>query len=431
MTMFQCRWIKKAMAAGVVLALSASLCEAEIPVDRSIQPVQLSVNTKYYWDGDKDGDLLWSSKTLVSVVGSEKGKGISGLQDSLWQYCKDVNKKHKDIREGILDAAKQEKALRKEYQPYVFYPFEHCTDVYIRRADTVATSLLEFSHTYEGGVHGMYGVRGRNFDSRSGKELSLKDVFTDTNMLIGAIETQLRRDYPNATFMEEGSTLMEDTVSRMVLDEVISWSLDPCGATFYFNPYVIGCYAEGIFNATILYDDYPGLFKEKYASMPANYCMELYPYLPVRTGFADGSSTVVEVGGTDSGVRVVAGGQTLVDSGFKGEARPVLVSLADGRRYLYVDAVEEGEQFERTRVYDISSGAPVTVPLKNWLSRRENVPANYKKANLDKNKKMEKNFYIMSDPDDFFMTAFNEETGETYKEVFKIGANGIPEQLIR
>ena len=165
--------------------------------------------------------------------------------------------------------------------------------------------------------------------------------------------------------------------------------------------------------------------------MPANYCMELYPYLPVRTGFADGSSTVVEVGGTDSGVRVVAGGQTLVDSGFKGEARPVLVSLADGRRYLYVDAVEEGEQFERTRVYDISSGAPVAVPFKNWLSRRENVPANYKKANLDKNKKMEKNFYIMSDPDDFFMTAFNEETGETYKEVFKIGANGIPEQLIR
>ena len=44
---------------------------------------------------------------------------------------------------------------------------------------------------------------------------------------------------------------------------------------------------------------------------------------------------------------------------------------------------------------------------------------------------MEKNFYIMSDPDDFFMTAFNEETGETYKEVFKIGADGIPEQLIR
>ncbi|WP_027407618.1 RsiV family protein [Anaerovibrio sp. RM50] len=427
--MFQYKGLKKAIVAGMVLVLSASLCEAEIPVDRSIQPVQLSVNTRYFWDGDKEDDLLWSSKTLVSMVGSGKEKGVTGLQDRLWQYGKDVDKQYKDIRASMLDAAKQEKALRKEYQPYTFYPFEHSTDVYIRRADTVAASLLEFSHSYEGGVHGMYGVRGKNYDSKSGKELSLTDVFTDANMLVGAIETQLRRDYPKATFTEEGSTLLEDTVSRMVLDDVVSWTLDPCGATFYFNPYVIGCYAEGIFNATILFDDYPGLFKEKYASMPANYCMELYPYLPVRTCFADGSSTAVEVSGTDSGIRVMAGGQTLVDSGYNGELRPVLVSLADGRRYLYVDAVEEGEQFECTRVYDISNGAPVAVPLKNWLSRRENVPADFKKAKIDKKKKMEKNFYIMSNPDGFFMTVFDEESGKTSKGIFKVGADGKPVEL--
>ncbi|WP_297967331.1 DUF3298 and DUF4163 domain-containing protein [uncultured Anaerovibrio sp.] len=414
--------IKKFLATGMIFALSVSLCEAEIPVDAAIQPIQLNVKTRYYRDGDGDGDLLWSSKTLVNMVGSGKEKGVAALQDSLWEYNKRANEEYKAVRDKMLKNAKAEKELRRADGSFFFGPYENLTDVYVRRADTNVTSLLEFYHSYEGGVHGMYAVFGRNFDSKTGRELELTDVFTDANMLVGAIEAQLRRDYPNASFMTDGDKLMERMVEHMILEDKISWSLDPCGATFYFNPYMIGSYAEGIFNATILFDDYPGLFREKYAAMPAVYCMELFPYLPVRTCFADGSSTAITVGGTDSGIRVEAGGEQLFDSGYSGIIRPILVSMADGRRYIYVDTVEEGESWECTRAYDITNGVPTIVPQKSWVSRRADVPENYKEAVNNKNR--EKNFYVMSDVNDIWMTLFDEKGGQATKTSFKIGQGG-------
>ena len=411
------------------VALSA-VCEAASYIDESIRPIQVNVHTHYTVDRDKDGVLLRTSLTRVSFVGSQTGEVDKALGPVLWKYNDEKEQRAKNTREKMLGFAKQDRAERRAAGANSFPAHENITDIFVRRADTLALSLLECSQSYEGGVHGMYGVVGRNFDAKSGRELTLDDVFTDRNELAGAIAAQLRRDYPSASFMESGGVGMAEMVEQLVKDGVLIWTLDPCGASFYFNPYIIGSYAEGIFTATILFDEYPALFAEKYRRAPKSYCMELRPWLPVRTTFADGSGRAVNVKTTDGGVRIIMGGAILDDWGETYGLRPVLVSLADGRRYLYVDGVDAGRAWETTRVFDLSGNAPVRVPMNRRMTRRGDVDEDFAEAErgpikIDENR--DKVFYIMADPEHFSMSLLDEETGKAGLAECRIGADGTPE----
>ncbi|MBR1760321.1 MAG: DUF3298 domain-containing protein [Schwartzia sp.] len=430
--------------AAVMLSVGASLpawptavpfsavCEAASYIDESIRPIQVNVHTHYTVDRDNDGVLLRTSLTRVSFVGSQTGEVDKALGPVLWKYNDEKEQRAQNTREKMLGFAKQDRAERRAAGANFFPEYENVTDIFVRRADTLALSLLECSQSYEGGVHGMYGVVGRNFDAKSGRELTLDDVFTDRNELAGAIAAQLRRDYPSASFMESGGVGMAEMVEQLAKDGVLIWTLDPCGASFYFNPYIIGSYAEGIFTATILFDEYPALFAEKYRRAPKSYCMELRPWLPVRTTFADGSGTSVKVTTTDGGLRIVKGGAILDDWGETYGLRPVLVSLADGRRYLYVDGVVAGDAWERTRVYDLNGSAPVRVPMARQMARRGDIGEDYAEAErgpirIEENR--DKVFYIMANPEDFYMTLMDESTGKAELCQCRVGADGAPEIL--
>ncbi|MBQ9365798.1 MAG: DUF3298 domain-containing protein [Schwartzia sp.] len=409
---------------------SSVLCEAASYRDASIRPIQLTVCTHKAVNADKEGVLLRTSMTRVILVGSDIHEIDEALGGALRKYNEEATLRWQSSHKKLLEQAKACRAERAASSASFFPCYENINDVFVRRADTLAVSLLESERSYESGVSGMYGVVGRNFDATTGRELTLDDVFTDRSELAGAIEAQLRRDYPSASFMENGGIGMMEIVDRMAKDGTLIWTLDPCGATFYFNPNLLGSYAEGIFAATILFDEQPGLFAGKYRRAPKSYCMELRPRLSVRTTFADGSGTSVNVTTTDGGARVIAGGVALDDRGEASELRPVLVSLADGRRYLYVDAIDAGDVWETTCVYDLSGNVPVRVPMNRRMTRRGDVDEDFTEAErgpIRIDEKRDKVFYIMTDPDNFFMSLLDEETGKAGLAECRVGADGAPE----
>ncbi|ORT99813.1 hypothetical protein D081_1394 [Anaerovibrio sp. JC8] len=411
------------LATGFVSVGQAS---TDFHVDASIKPVQLYVTTQTTVDSDEDGEVLRSSIATVDMVGSGEDLGVEALKKALNTYNIQETKKYYDIRNGMIKQSVAEQVMRKEGGSTFFPVYEAMKDVYVRRADTVAVSLLEFCSSYEGGVHGMYGVWGRNFDSKSGKELKLKDVIKDKSLLIAAVENQLRRDYPNASFMESNSTLMQETVENMIKDDVIPWTLDPCGITVYFNPYAIGSYAEGMFTSTILMDEFPELFKVKYRSRPASYCMEIYSYMPLRTIFADGSGTSLFINDLYDGIVVQTGPNQLKDFKKSSHIRSQLISLADGRRYLYVDGIDDGLAWEKTRIYDITSGDPTPVSLTPWLNRRGDIPERFNLiTKYDASKCV---FYPIANPENFAMSVLDEGSGKASFHYFRIGNDGRPVQ---
>ena len=364
--------------------------------DASLRFLPLATRTRYVSDGDEKGELLRACWTSVGLAG--KLGDFGSVAKALADYSAEEARTADAARAEMIARGATDRAEREAQGARYFGPYQRSHELYVRRADALVVSLLEFGYEYSGGVHGMYGVSGANFDARTGKRLALSDVFTDLPALAEAIKQQLGFDYPDAPFRQSGGEGMRETVDQMVGDGSVRWVLEPRGVSFYFNPYVIGSYAEGIYTTTILFDTYPDLFRKDAQSAvllyrgPKAYAFELPAYLPVRLSNSPRDDRIRVTGGK-SGITILYGGEEMRDPFPVKDLRPTFVSLADGRRYLYVDCSQDGVRYE-TRVYDMNGSEPAclgTQPMTRLMTPPEDAS--------------ERGWYTLTDPEDFYMTA--------------------------
>ena len=246
---------------------------------------------------------------------------------------------------------------------------------YVQRMDWAVTSILESHAAYTGGHRGRFGVFGRNYDTRSGTELSLDDVFTDTSALPGLIAGRLRADYPGVAFRDD----LEAWLSEEAAEGHLSWTLFARGATFYFTPRGVVSTADFydtgrmIYTATIFYGDAPGLFAEPYDKGNAAWSVEVEPFTPVRVPLEDGTTAMLTV----EGLHIRLGDYEFTDEGGFRDLRAAFVSLMDGRRYLYMDVASGDSAAPRElRVYQLSSAGIERLSGSRPLTMMASDPAN-------------------------------------------------------
>ena len=284
-------------------------------------------------------------------------------------------------------------------------------------------SLLELSYSYMGGAHGMYGFTGKTFDTCTGKEMQLTDIFTSPAAMTNAIKQQLLFDYPKASFRENDGASMRDTVDQMAKDDKLLWTMDPRGVTFYFNPYILGSYAEGVFTTTLLYSERPGIFKrDQYTQAitwrgPHAYCMEIPGYLPVRLSDSPRGDRL-SVMNDEEELLIDYCGEQLRDKFNAKKVRATFVSNRFDereRRFLYVDYEKENGQ-HALRVYALGN-EPVFAgeyAMTCFVS--------------DKMGNNGEDWYVMTDPRQFYMTAL---PGSGYapwtRLTCRVGESGAPE----
>lgn len=379
-----------------------------------------------------------------------------GLDICLSHASLHLRNHHKDYGKlvGRLDAHSSEQALAARYgmKDYVQKAtqiheqrladglpadgtFFREREVFVRRADTVAVSFLERNLIHEGGpslTGDLHSVYGRNIDTASGKYLTLPDVFPDAEGLAAAIARQLRRDYPDTSFgenlesavfrcLQEGDKLITSRHGSTYIAEgnegVGTWTLEPRGATFYFNPPGLGPVRAGIYCATVLFDEHPELFKEKYRRGPAAYAMELMPGLPVRTLLGDGEGAAVGIYQTDSGPYLNFGPLHYQDEP-AADIRPTLVSLSDGRCYLYVDALTTSPQHE-LRIFT-AAGQAITRQVDAHHSSFVYGSGTYGKK-----------WQVLTDPQHFLLTddtaRFDKKEAPAFP--YMTGKDGLPEKV--
>ena len=137
-----------------------------------------------------------------------------------------------------------------------FSTYVSTLDIQVRRADSVAVSILE-----DYGTEGSRSFNGLNYDTESGKELGLADVFIDSSKIPETVEKEIMsrigEDKP------DGDTAVIEYFKNTSEDS-ITWTLDYNGVTFYFNPGDIAPTNFGIQVVIITYSEYPDLFN--------NYC---------------------------------------------------------------------------------------------------------------------------------------------------------------
>ena len=380
--------------------------------------IPLVTRTEHYDVSEEKGDLLRARWTGIRVTGPVPFE--PNINKALDAYTANESENFAASSRKMLSDAKTDHSERAKYGATFFPAFEDNRDVYVRRADSLVVSLLESGSSYMGGAHGMYGFTGKTFDTYTGKEMQLTDIFTSPTAMTNAIKQQLMFDYPKASFQGNNGASMREMVDQLAKEGHLFWTMDPRGVTFYFNPYILGSYAEGVFTTTLLYSERPDIFKhDQYTQAiswrgPKAYCMEIPSYLPVRLSDSPRGDRLSVMNDPEE-LLIDYCGEQLKDKFNAKQIRATLVSMPEGERYLYVDYQKEDWK-HAVRVYALRN-EPVFVGEYAMTRFISDMVGNNGS-----------DWYVMTDPQAFYMTAM---PGSGYapwtKLTCRVGANGAPE----
>lgn len=166
-------------------------------------------------------------------------------------------------------------ALKATYEAEVeeaeeFYDsFEDKVSCEISRADDYVLSWTNHYSGYTGGAHGYYSISGTSYNPQTGKQLALTDIISTESGLKKLLGEKLEAAYGDIFFSDVHDMIMDYTM------EQFTWSMDYSGITFYFNPYELASFADGIQTVTLLYDDYPDMIDPKFSNTPDNYAIAM------------------------------------------------------------------------------------------------------------------------------------------------------------
>ena len=293
-----------------------------------------------------------------------------------------------DEYENLLSFAREE----LDSNPDSFDTQTSRLDVVVRRADSVAISLLSDSWSDFGGIEDFRAMHGTNFDTATGRELAITDVIKDMSRVPDIVMEEL---YSHMWYGELTSETAVADYFRNTPADGISWTLDYNGVTFYFGDGDLTEPGNGRQTATIDFARYPELFEETYMAVPEAYAVEL----PLDESYftdldGDGDLEELQVTGwydtvmdmyAKYGIYTDANGSFYYEDYCCDELQPYYVKTADGSHYLYLFCrFNEGPVPQMSLVvYDVADGELNRIGEKNMGPGY--IPENINRMPLDPN----------------------------------------------
>ena len=316
----------------------------------------LSLDKEYIfdcrWSWDDSAILVRSNYTDVTLDKSME-KDYPLLTKVLSETSVMRKRAMEEEKDNLISVAIEEFANNSvDFSTYL-----SALDVQVRRADSVAVSILE-----DYGTEGSRSFNGINYDTESGKELGLADIFIDTSKISATVEKEvMSRIGEDEPF---GDTAVGEYFKNTP-DDSITWTLDYNGVTFYFNPGDIAPTNFGVQVVTITFAEYPDLFNEKYTIVPDEYVVSLPVSAPFYTDAVGDNETdeIVVSGYYDEDIEfyhtISINAETAeFEAEWFSYIEPYYVRTADGKSYLCVFSVnneEEGKDFTLS-VYELKNG---------------------------------------------------------------------------
>ena len=241
--------------------------EVEIPeevveeVEEEKVSLTIHVDTKskrYYFENGEEANLY-----LQYCDVTVEGDAYENLKRNIENWSMERSEQLRSLYNSFGEVASSEE--ESEY----FFGYSLYQTVSTARADDAVVSLLEDDYQYEGhAAHGSMYREGINFDSATGKRLTLADLFYDYAAFAGEAKErvvyELREKY--------GEELSEDyvtTVDNLWKDGAEpQWYLDASGIVIVLQEYSVGPYAMGMPEICLPYAEFAPYIKEEY--LPQN-----------------------------------------------------------------------------------------------------------------------------------------------------------------
>lgn len=237
---------------------------APVSSGSDVETISLFKDIEFY-EYSEDGRLFCRVEYPVLLM--ESGEETRALGSSVDAFNAVLAAQASDTYTRLYNSACSDIELNME-NPGGYYSH---TDLYVTRADSLALSTLCVSESGSATALPQRSYSCMNFDSRTGRQLALKDVSTDAQTLTALIKAQLEKDYPKAEFYD-----LEAAMSKYAEDiSTLVWTLDYQGLSFYFAPYELAPYEEGSFSVGLRFEDHPELFSIYYTRRPYSYAVPL------------------------------------------------------------------------------------------------------------------------------------------------------------
>lgn len=196
---------------------------------------------------DWDGEML-------------SAENYPALAETLEQYNYDTLSWQEDEYSHLMETA----SYGQEEEIYFYH------DAFVTRNDTQVVSFYEHISLYDGWM-GEYW-KTKNIDTKTGKILTVKDVFTDPAELPALLMEALIEKDP---FLE-GAVDLEEIIATSLEteDQDVCFALSYGSVHFFFAEYLLENYFVGD-HIVLSLSDYPELVKEPYRLSPENYMLQL------------------------------------------------------------------------------------------------------------------------------------------------------------
>ena len=376
--------------------------------------VQKQKTGLYQWD---DIDLLAQTEYSRITLWWESAAGHPQLAQTLEQTAAMAKRGMEDEYDNLCAFAAEELATTGDG----FETWVSTLDTQLRRADSVAVSVLSDSYADYGWIEDYRGMHGTAYDTQTGRQLALTDVVKEVNQdLAEAVADELNRHQWAGDY--DFTAGVEEYFANTPYDG-ISWTLDYNGVTFYFADGDLTEPGEGRQTATVAFAQYPELFREKYTAVPDAYMVEL----PLDQSYFtdlddDGTLDELQITGyyssdvgsyTQYGVYTDGQGSFRYEECYADGFEPYYVKTADDHPYLYLFcALEEGPFPTASLIVMDLSGGMVT-PVDTMNAGPGYIPDGI--------------YRLPTDPACFYLDDFDGMAQDSMP--YCVGADGMPQPL--
>ncbi len=205
----------------------------------------------------EDGVVLVSGSISYPVFTIEDNEDLAKKLND------DIENELKEYDVSFEDYGTQAAAAYAQASDYEFYQYGYYMQIGVNRIDDKIVSLTESILDYTGGAHGSEFIYGINYDMATGSRLILDDISVDSAAFKGDILEQIKEQAKTEYYTNLLDPDVEGLFEEMLLADG-KWYFDKDGIHFFANQYELACYAAGIIEFVIPYENLVGL-KENYS----------------------------------------------------------------------------------------------------------------------------------------------------------------------
>ncbi|WP_027407580.1 RsiV family protein [Anaerovibrio sp. RM50] len=213
-----------------------------------------------------DGRVLMEASTYEVNLDPAFANDFPKLQESLeklsadnWSYMRRMMYQWEPDLVEQYEQSKNHDWYKENSGPLYSYELSYSG----LRADSAVFSCVGGEFIYLGGAHPVFYYKAHVFDSNTGKELKLNDIFKTTDGLAEIIVEETESQIEPKSSMPDKAEALKD-IKQMIKDGSLQYGMTEDDFIVYFGNYAIGPYAMGTLEVKLPYKKYFKLFNNKY-----------------------------------------------------------------------------------------------------------------------------------------------------------------------